>query len=680
MITRVRRILRQRLLIIVLTVLAGVAGAFLLTRYLNDQIRPTFEGTATVYLDSEGSGGGGRASAPDLSLSEAEEAAIEANQDFLDLNHGIRANPSTSSIHFIVSARNEEEAATEASDMRIRYLVATAPAPIEQRISDVLQKAHFVREELDGLLPPELVPETDPADVTQYSILSEQIRSLNTESAKLAVELVLADSESEKAAIQADLDLILGQIVDLRNQLEALPPEVAESAVRGGDTASEGDRTDVPEVAPSDVDLEDQFRIESLQSLYATLLTEFQTLYIQSIDAAPQNLPEVEVSDETPDPVPPVIGAGIGFAVTLLLMVGGILVIDRLRPRWWTQQELASPLAEVPDRRCDEETWYWQNGPSPRKQALQRSAVRLLPTVESGPAAVGLIGPGVSPISMRRLGYDLGAVLVTSGRRTLVVDATGLESDEKSAAAPPAMRGLTVGEMLNPWQKEANGDRAMEAVTRATTLWPGLYAIASGPKSLYSVEGAMTPAFGRLIRHARDAFALTIVPVADRGGALTEAFARNLDAVVVVGRGGETRLREAERLLETFQSMGKPVLGTLLIVRPPRRSLRQWISALLHRKAETSAPSPQAFVANGSSGSSPNTVLAPLGPNGAGEGHTGEMVVGASNPPYGPPRGRRAKGANGGARSEDNNPATLPAGTEAIAEAVPTDEAPSAAL
>ena len=322
MITRVRRILRQRILLILVTVIAGLTGAFLLTRYMNAQIRPTYQGTATVYLDSEGGGDGGRASAPDFSLTEAEEAAIEANLGFLDPNHGIRAVPSTNSLQFIVKARNEDEAMTEASDMRIRYLVATAPAPIEQRIADVLQKAHFVREELDGLFPPEAVAETNPADETQYTILSEQIRSLNTESAKLAVELVLADSESAKAAIQADLDLILGQIVDLRAQLEALPPAVAEAASRGGDSSGGSDRTDVPEVAPSDGDLENQFRIESLQSLYATLLTEFQTLYIQSIDAAPQNLPQIEVSDETPDPIPVEMGAGIGFAVALLLVIG----------------------------------------------------------------------------------------------------------------------------------------------------------------------------------------------------------------------------------------------------------------------------------------------------------------------------------------------------------------------
>lgn len=599
MITRVRRILKHWLPIILLSIVAGIGGAFLLTSYLNAQIRPTFGATARVFMTSAG-GGDGRASAPDLSLTAAEEAAIEANQDFLDLRHGIRADPSTGSLQFIASARTEEAAITEASDMRTRYLVATAPAPIEDQIADVLQQAHFVREELDALLPPEVIAPTDPAAVTQYTILSEQIRSLNTESAKLAVELVLADTESEKAAIQADLDLILGQIVDLRNQLEALPPDAADSAARGGTGSSGIDRTDTPEVAPSNVDLDDQFRIESLQSLYATLLAEFQSLYIQSIDAAPQALPQVEAVDETPDPVAIPLGVGVGFAISLLLVVGAVLVMDRLRPRWWTQQELPSPLAEVPDRRCDTETWYWSEGPSKRKSALQRAAVKLLPTVEAGPAVVGLIGRGVTPSSMRNLGFDLGAVMVTSGRRTLVVDTTGLEYDEE-APVQFSNGSIGVGDMLNPWQNGSNGDRAMEAVTHATTLWPGLSAIGSGPKSLYSVEGAMTPVVGKLIGYARKGFALTMVPVADRGGALTEALARNLDAIVVVGRGGKTKLREAEQLLETLRMMEKPVLGSLLIVRPPRRRLREWIA--LGRRRKPKLDSASAPVADSGSGS-----------------------------------------------------------------------------
>lgn len=671
MITRLVRILKHWLPIILLSLVAGISGAFLLTSYLNAQIRPTFEGTARVYLTSAG-GGDGRAFAPDLSLTAAEEAAIEANQDFLDLRHGIRADPSTGSIQFIASARTEEAAITEASDMRTRYLVATAPAPIEDQIADVLEQAHFVREELDALLPAEVVAPTDPAAVTQYTILSEQIRSLNTESAKLAVELVLADTESEKTAIQADLDLILGQIVDLRNQLEALPPEAADSVERGGTGSSGIDRTDAPDVAPSNVDLDDQFRIESLQSLYATLLTEFQSLYIQSVDATPQALPQVEVVDETPDPVAIPLGVGVGLAISLLLVVGAVLVIDRLRPRWWTQQELPSPLAEVPDRRCDTETWYWSEGPSKRKSALQRAAVKLLPTVEAGPAAVGLIGRGVTPSSMRNLGFDLGAVMVTSGRRTLVVDTTGLENDEE-APVQFSNGAITVGDMLNPWQNGSNGDRAAEAVTHATTLWPGLSAIGSGPKSLYSVEGAMTPVVGKLIGYARSGFALTMVPVADRGGALTEALARTLDAVVVVGRGGKTKLKEAERLLETLRIMGKPVLGTLLIVRPPRRPLREWMA--LGRRRKPKPDSGSALGADSGRGSddlAASSLFPPVSGEDAGsepETRVNRRRAKRNNPPS-------VNGSEGGIGGE---PSLRPP-TESESEPARTDDASAATI
>lgn len=587
MITRIRRILRQKALVITVTAAVGLVGAFLLVRYMNDQIRPTFRGTATVFLEGNAGADGGRASTANLSLSDAEDEAIEANEGFLDPNHGIRVDTGSNSLQFIASARTEEAAITEASDMRDRYLIASAPAPIEDQIASVLQQAHFVREELDKLVPAEVAPQIDRAAATQFSVLTEQIRSLNSESAQLAVALVLAETEGEKAEIQEDLDLLLNQINDLQAQLDALPPEVAAAADQrgsGGTGDSGGDRSDSADIAPSNVDLNDQFRIESLQSLYSTLLNEFQTLYIQSIDAAPQSLPEVEATDETANPIPAEIGAGVGLVVALLSIVGAILVIDRLRPRWWSNQEVESPLAEVPERIGDNETWYWENGPSKRKEALQKSAVRLLSSIESGPTAIGLVGHGVEPLSIRRLGYDLGAVLVTAGKRSLVIDTTGLDNDQKSGAPTFTAEGLSVGEMLNPWFKDNDGERVKEAVSSSTALWPGLNAIPSGPKSLFIVEGAMTPVVGRLINHARDAFPVTIVPVADRGGALTEAFVRNLDAVVVVGSEGRTKLREAERLTETFQKMGKPVLGSLLIVRRSRRRLGELLSGLLHRE------------------------------------------------------------------------------------------------
>jgi hypothetical protein len=672
MITRVRRILRQKFLIITAGAIAGLVGAFLLVSYMNDQIRPTYQGTATVFLQSSTGEEGGRSSAPDLSLTEAEDAAIAANEGFLDPKHGIRLDTAASSLQFIVTARTEEAAITEASDMRNRYLIASAPAPIEDQIASVLQQAHFVREELDKLLPPEVVPQVDPIAETQYSVLTEQIRSLNSESAQLAVALVLAETDGEKADIQEDLDLILTQINDLQAQLDALPPEVAAAAdERASGTAGDGggDRSDGTEIAPSNLDLNEQFQVESLQSLYSTLLNEFQTLYIQSINAAPQTLPDVEVTDETADPIPAEIGAGVGLVVALLLIVGAILVIDRLRPRWWSQQEVESPLAEVPDRRGDSETWYWRHGPSKRKEALQRSAVRLLPTVEAGPAAIGLVGHGVDPLAIRRLAYDLGAVLVTSGRRSLVIDTTGLEANKKREAASFTSQGLTVGDMLNPWFKDASGERAKEAVIRSTTLWPGLNAIASGPKSLFFVEGAMTPVVGRLIKHARDAFSLTIVPVADRGGALTEAFTRNLDAIVVVGRGGKTKLREAERLVETFKMMGKPVLGSLLIVRPTRRRLRELFSGFRRREPK---PAPASLrVAPSSNGGHPETspaVTLPRVVNGDGRDDQPSEVVLTGNK-----RPARSKAGRNGSRSKSQ----AAAATSDVSAEARTDDAPT---
>lgn len=90
----------------------------------------------------------------------------------------------------------------------------------------------------------------------------------------------------------------------------------------------------------------------------------------------------------------------------------------------------------------------------------------------------------------------------------------------------------------------------------------------------------MTPVVGQLVETARRSYALTAVSVADRGTALSDAFVRKLDSVVIVGRSGKTRLRSAEKLMDRLVALGYPVLGSVLIVRPTRRTIRQLLRGL----------------------------------------------------------------------------------------------------
>lgn len=589
MVGRIRRLLRQRWLIIVLAVLLGTAAAVFVTRYFNDQIQRTIEATAVVSLLESRTDDGSTArlsTEPSATLSDAQEAAVEANEGFLDVRHVIRAVPATESLEFIASAGNPEEATREASDMRNRYLVAVAPPPIDERMQDVLTKAEFVMGELDRLTPPDVVVTSDPTVESQRALLNEQIRSLQSESAKLAVELVLADTDSARADLQADLDLILAQIVGLRTQLEAIPAPEGEDTGRATTEPDVGaGRTEDP-VIVENVPLPDQFRIESLQSLYSDLLAEFQALYIRSVDAEPEVLPSIDVINVTGDPVDELLGAGIGLALGLLLALSAVILIDRLRPRWWTENDMKLPLAEVPARRSGGlEPWYWTTGPSPRKEAVQKVAVNLLPLLEAGPTTVGLLGLGVKPRALRGLTTDLAGTVVTAGRSSLVVDTTGLERQGKKPD-PEAVPwdGTNLGDLLNPWQNGRNDDPVGRAVAGARKLWPGLSVIPSGAGSLYSVEGAMTPVVGQLVESARKSYALTAVSVADRGTALSDAFVRKVDAVMIVGRSGKTQLRKAEKVMDRLLANGSHVLGSVLIVRPTRRKLRQLLRGLFSRR------------------------------------------------------------------------------------------------
>jgi hypothetical protein len=580
-VTRLKRVVLHRLLPLVAAVVLGTAGAVFWTNASNAAIRPTFQAVAMAGLPApETETGTGRSSSEvQNGLAEAQAAAIEANADFIDANHLILSTLSTQSIDFTVTAGTPEEAAEEAAEMRDRYLVATAPAPVETRMEEVLAKAHVVREQLNTLLPAEEAIPSDPLVAAQRALLNGQISSLTSESAQLSVALVLADTEGEKAAIQEDIDTILAQIVALRTQLQALPLDATADAggrsVTDESAGSAGRDTD-PVLGDTNDAVDDQFAIESLQSLYLSLQAEFQMLYIESTNVVPAQISEVEVTDITPDPIPLPVAVGTGLVGLLLLGIGVILVNDRLRPRWWTQADLAGVLAEAPDRRVRAtEPWYWNNPSGPRKLAIQKVAVNFLPSIEMGPVAVGVVGLATQATALRALSVDLAASMVTAGRSSLVIDTTGLE--EEIGAEPWQLfeGGPLVADLLNPWRRNISEAEIAKAVVDAGELWPGLSVIPSGGPSLYSIEGAMTPVAGKLLDNARELFDLTLVPITERGTALSDALVRNLDAVLIVGSGGKTTIQDAETLTRKVTANGGRVLGSVLLLEPARRKIRE---------------------------------------------------------------------------------------------------------
>ena len=408
MVTRLKRVVRHRLVLLLALVLIGTGGAVYLVKTMNDGIKPTFEAVASAAVpeaETTESGSGRATDTISPTLTDALNAAIAANEGFLNPKHAVRAASVTQTIQFIVLGRSEEEATTEAAAMRERYLVATAPAPIEERMQEALSKAHTVLEQLNALLPPEEVIPSDPLVAAQKALLNSQISGLTAQSSQLYVEQVLADTEAEKADFQEDIDQILAQIVDLRTQLAQLPVDSSDStAGRGEETETEtgNDRGSDPLLVESSDALDQQFQIESLQSLYSNLQTEFQMLYIESTTDQTVPLQEIEVNDVTSTPIAIPLAAGTGLAGFTLLGLGLVMVDDRLKRKWWTQKDFNGVLAETPDRRIrGVEPWYWNTPSGPRKLAIQKVAVNFLQSVESGPVAVGVLGVTTKPTALR---------------------------------------------------------------------------------------------------------------------------------------------------------------------------------------------------------------------------------------------------------------------------------------
>ena len=85
----------------------------------------------------------------------------------------------------------------------------------------------------------------------------------------------------------------------------------------------------------------------------------------------------------------------------------------------------------------------------------------------------------------------------------------------------------------------------------------------------------MTPVASKLLDHARRTFDLTLVPITERGTALSDALVRNLDAVLIVGRSGKTKIRDAEALMEKLAANGSAVIGSVLVLKPTRRKFKE---------------------------------------------------------------------------------------------------------
>jgi hypothetical protein len=583
MVTRLKRVVRNRLVLLLALVLIGTGGAVYLVKNMNDGIHPSFEAVASASapeVETNESGSGRATDTISPTLTDALNAAVEANEGVINAKHAVRAASVTQTIQFIVLGRSEEEATSEAAAMRDRYLVATAPAPIEVRMQEALAKAHTVLEQLNALLPPEEVIPSDPLVAAQKALLNSQISGLTSESSQLYIEQVLADTEAEKADFQEDIDQILAQIVDLRTQLAELPVDSSDSTTSRGETDTGtdtgNDRGSDPLLVESSDALDQQFKIESLQSLYSNLQTEFQMLYIESTTDQTVPLSEIEVTDVTSDPIAIPLAAGTALAGFTLLGLGLVMVDDRLKRKWWTQKDFNGVLAETPDRRIrGVEPWYWNTPSGPRKLAIQKVAVNFLQSVESGPVAVGVLGVTTKPTALRAFSVDLAATMVTTGRTSLVIDTTGLEEEVKAEPWQLLGGGPVVADLLNPWKHDIDDDQIATAVIEAGELWPGLGVIPSGGPSLYSIEGAMTPVASKLLDHARRTFDLTLVPITERGTALSDALVRNLDAVLIVGRGGKTKIKDAEALAEKLAANGANVIGSVLVLKPTRRKFKE---------------------------------------------------------------------------------------------------------
>lgn len=568
--TTIKGIAKARWWIIVAAGILAVVVSGRLAEYRNDNI-PEFESTASVTF------------AEDPSAMEREEfeslldaqyaLAQTVNSDVLSETPGafipwpmaeIDLVLEENRVEFLGRGFTQAEADELTTVMRDRFLATSQVGAGQDRIAEELTvlTEQIAQLRTDIALAEQAIPPTEEEVALQAerALLETRISSLEAHYGNLVVELV-APILRTPDVIQAEMDQVYGQLLDLQKQLAAIPlPPTPE------------------ERAATDKDLMlDQLTLEQLQTRWTQLYArqrELQSLAAESIvSARPVTL---DTASALNNQALALVGAMIA---TLIVLVA----IERGRDILWSEAALDEGppvIVELPSRPMSvfhhptNDPWYIDASGGRRKAAIQMLRSQL---DDHHNAVVAFEGSGVFREDIRELTADVAVAVAVSGRSVLLIDASF--HDDNGLVEFGTDHGATLSSLLS----DASDDRETAVIDFKTALLAspevvhGLRTLRSGTGEWDAADALSGYSFEILLEVARELFDLVLVSGANAEDAASHVLAQRVDSVLLVASAGHTVTKSVEATDRDFAIRRATLLGVILL-RRRRNKVTRWMS------------------------------------------------------------------------------------------------------
>lgn len=563
----IARIAKSRWLILAIVGIMAVVVVSNLLEYQDDN-KLTNEASATVTFN-EDPATLDRASFEEF-LADQHVLAQDVNSDVLGDTPGsflpwqlaeIDLTADQNQITFIGRGYTQEEATELVQMMQDRYLaISSVGAGYEElglELTDLTSEiAELEVKVAQYEIPTQLTPE-QVAIETQRASLTSAIASFISQYGQLRTELV-TPVERTTSQIQADIAAVQEAMLSAQNELAALPPAPAASALL------------------SEQAIIDRLQLENLRVRYQTVYAERARL-----EGLATGTPVISQA-VTANSGSPFINETFAFVAAVVLTLFALVAIERTRGVIWVVNDVdgAVPgLTELPPRGLDTfkrptaSPWYVTVPGGHRKAAVQmiRSQLDGYQNV-----AVAFQGVGAYDYDTIELSADVALSAAVSGRSVLLIDATFSGDNQLVEYSNPNSPDLTTLLMNSSSDPEAAMAEFKELLLGQADDYSNLRVIRSQDDLIDPGDAMASQRFEMLLDVARHSFDLVIVAGAGFGNPTSYILAQRVDHSILVGSIGHTIDRDVDAVERDFRTRRATLLG-IVLVRRRRSKLGRWI-------------------------------------------------------------------------------------------------------
>ncbi len=544
---RLKRILRDRWIVVLIIAILGAVGAWAFTGLANQQREDRWEAESALKFEPiEGQ------SIDDLAdrVTDEHGFAMIAAQQILadDPATSITADLTGARLVFTALAADRDEAGQKVADLMQAYFEADpllAGQDIEERLAGISAQAQEIEARIQELND-EIAPQQDPEILQQIQSLDMQIEAMQSAVVELTVAVATA-LDADRPGIEQQLADATKALADLRAQRAALP--------------------DNAEQLPN---VEQQLRLQSLQNSLATMQAEYQTLYLRQLGITDNVATEATsftnlTATEGNGPV----NAAIGFAGGLAVALFALIFINNTRKTIWLPEDLEMPLlADVPGRRIAGgvgPAWYDNTGASPRKSAIQGLRSGVEARLAGTPGAIAVAGHHISAATVHALVTDLAVSMASAGSSVLLVDAD-LESD--AALAEYQIGGPSLSSVLKLSPDSLLLDREVGAIIdTAYTIRPNLVVLPSGPPPATPADALAGRQFRSFIQEASKRFNYVVFAVGEASSTSSQVAMQRVGRAFLVLTPGRSTEPQITALHTDFTARQVTTLGAIFVQR-----------------------------------------------------------------------------------------------------------------